>query len=126
MSIVSESDNSSSSSTLPSDEGSMDVSVPSTFYRELTPGFDFCLGGPGPSSPFSRELSSSEWPSPRTWLYFEDVHECKSSMGDADVESGFPRSVEMEGFDRGNSSEVPLYVLGSRHVMLSDDDDVSW
>lgn len=119
MPVVSESEDSSSGSTLPSDEGSTDVSAPSTFYREPTPGFDFDLDGPGPSSPFSRELSSSEWPSPRTpWLFFE--------AGDVEVGSGSPRSIGMEGFDKGKSSEVPRYALGRHGNMLDDDEDVSW
>lgn len=89
--VGSESEDSSLGCTLPLDEGTTDAyaSTPLTFYREPTPGFDFDLDGPGPSSPFSRELSSSEWPSPRApWLFFD---------------------VEMEGFDDGKSLEVLRY-----------------
>lgn len=122
---ISESGDSPLGITVPSDEGSTDESesAPSTFYREPTPGFDFDLDGPGPSSPFSRELSSSEWPSPRTpWLFFEaDQTHCAA----VEVTLGSPNPVEMKGFDEGKSLEVLWYELGRCDSVLYDGVDAS-
>lgn len=40
--------------------------------------------------------------------------------------SGSSRSIEMDGFDRGKSAEIPRYALERRNTMISDNDDMLW